>query len=242
MSGDCSVSRRGMTPWGAPADSRTDNERCGARVCHGPVCSDRSAWWASERACSKRGECNRRARKRRDGRHDHGHDAGSGKSRPTNRPSPSKTPSRARNAGPAHPRSRGSPDLDQDRRRLDGVGRLQNVVDRCRVLAPEIIGTHRRGRLEVHDAGLRNARTEGHEFLPGAEPVPRKAHDVARRVWLSSAFVAVRSFGFHLFADLFRQPRRSRPPAALVYIVNWFQFVSIRQIWLLSAEISKIRS
>jgi hypothetical protein len=123
--------------------------------------------------------------------------------------------------------------------RVTRVGRcLDGVVQRTRVLAPEGIGRRRElvgGRIRRMLA-LRRCRTDGHEFLQGPNPLAGEADDVVAPFgWRAVAPRRVRVFRipiarFHEVCRPFvERPRPVRLLGEVVYRLNWFQFVSIRE-------------
>lgn len=96
--------------------------------------------------------------------------------------------------------------------RLHGLDRrrpLHRVMDRRRLLAPEVVGSDRSGLghvplIEALAARPRRTWPEWNELLPRTKPVPREVDDVGRRVYFFPAGVIMRSVVFHRFADLFR--------------------------------------
>jgi hypothetical protein len=99
-------------------------------------------------------------------------------------------------------------------------------MNRCRALAPEVLGTRWRGLgIERH-----GARTERHETLARAQPVTGKANDFCLRLTLCLSYLGSPTFphpGSALFQRFLRRRRECRPHEALLYRLIWFQLDSI---------------
>jgi hypothetical protein len=91
--------------------------------------------------------------------------------------------------------------------RLHRTWPRHRVVHRPRLLPPEVLRPHRRGR--TSHGLLRCSRPERHQLIPRAEPVSWEVDDVGRLVDFLFPCWGIRSVVFHRFAEIFWRAARS---------------------------------
>jgi hypothetical protein len=118
---------------------------------------------------------------------------------------------------------------------VDAGGRLDRclhwVVERTGVLAPERVGSRREVLVNGISGFVRLAgRADGDEFLERADPLAGEADDVLAPVPRCAGVSRIPVARFHgVCRPFLERPRPVRLLGRVVYRLNWFQFVSIRE-------------